>query len=63
MTVTMVVVMPFDTIAVVVTMVVDTVVLESVYLPLEVGVIGVVVGGGGGGSSVDVGLGAVVVGS
>lgn len=60
---TIVVVMPFDTMAVVVTIVVDTVVLERVYLPLEVGVVNVVVGGGGGGGSVDVGLGVVVVGS
>lgn len=50
---TIVVVMPFDTMAVVVTMVVDTVVLESVYRPLEVGVIDV----GSGGGSVDVSLG------
>jgi len=58
MTVTMVVVMPFDTMVVVVTIVVDTVVLDRVYFPLEVGVIEV-----GGGGSIDVSLDVVVVGT
>lgn len=58
MTVTMVVVMPFDTMVVVVTIVVDTVVLDRVYFPLEVGVIEE-----GGGGSVDVSLDVVVVGT
>lgn len=55
---TMVVVMPFDTMVVVVTIVVDTVVLDRVYFPLEVGVIEV-----GGGGSIDVSLDVVVVGT
>lgn len=58
MTVTRVVVMPFDTMVVVVTIVVDTVVLDRVYFPLEVGVIEE-----GGGGSVDVSLDVVVVGT
>lgn len=50
--------MPFDTMVVVVTIVVDTVVLDRVYFPLEVGVIEE-----GGGGSVDVSLDVVVVGT